>query len=240
MEDIAVVDFSKLKKKKKPTEEAEEHQEAGNELANAQLIDFSKTKKKKAGKDTQEEGAKDEPKQITPAADKKTEEANNFQDPFTYDLLLNRIYDMLKANNPTLGEKTKLVLKPPQVVKMKGKRTAWVNFGEICEKMHRPTDHVCAFMLAELGTEGSVDGEKMILKDKQLVKNIENLLKKYITEYVTCSLCKSPNTELVRDNSTRLHFMKCNNCKSDTRSVATIKAGYHALVKGDRQKAKNA
>lgn len=27
--------------------------------------------------------------------------------------------------------------------------------------MHRPTDHVCAFMLAELGTDGSVDGEKM-------------------------------------------------------------------------------
>lgn len=50
-----------------------------------------------------DEGSKDEAKQITPVADKKAEEGNNFQDPYTFDFLLNRIYDMLKANNPTLG-----------------------------------------------------------------------------------------------------------------------------------------
>lgn len=40
------------------------------------------------------------------------------------------------------------------------KKTLWVNFQEICAMMRRSADHVFQFMMAELGTEGSIDGNK--------------------------------------------------------------------------------
>lgn len=61
----------------------------------------------------------------------------------------------------------------------------------------------------------------------------------FIAEYVTCSMCKSPNTTLKRDSSTRLYNIHCAACGA-SRSVTTIKSGYHATSRADRRKAKNA
>jgi translation initiation factor 2 subunit 2 len=47
----------------------------------------------------------------------------------------------------------------------------------------------------------------------------------------------SLNTELTRDNISRLYFMNCKACGS-ARSVAAIKAGFHATAKGERKKAR--
>ena len=69
-------------------------------------------------------------------------------------------------------------------------------------------------------------------------KQIESLLKKYIVEYVTCHMCRSPGTVLSRDSVTRLYFVKCETCKS-TRSVAPIKAGFHATSRADRRAARS-
>ena len=47
--------------------------------------------------------------------------------------------------------------------------------------MHRNSDHVMTFLLAELGTEGSIDGNgRLVIKGRFLPKQIESLLKKYI------------------------------------------------------------
>ena len=40
-------------------------------------------------------------------------------------------------------------------------------------------------------------------------KYIESLLRKYIVEYVTCQMCRSPNTTLTRDSVSRLFFVHC-------------------------------
>ena len=45
-------------------------------------------------------------------------------------------------------------------------------------------------------------------------------------EYVSCHLCKRPNTNLVKDKNTRLYIMECCNCKA-TRTVTTITAKKH-------------
>ena len=79
----------------------------------------------------------------------------------------------------------------------------------------------------------------MILKGRFTAKHIESLLKRYIVEYVTCNMCKSPDTTLVRDSSTRLMMMTCKVCGSG-KCVAAIKSGYHATNKTDRKKAKAA
>lgn len=57
-------------------------------------------------------------------------------------------------------------------------------------------------------------------------EQIENVLRRYIVEYVTCKTCKSPDTILTKDN--RLFFMTCESCGS-TRSVSAIKSGFQAV-----------
>lgn len=49
--------------------------------------------------------------------------------------------------------------------------------------MNRSQDHVFQFVLAELGTEGSIAGDgQLVLKGKYGPKHIEALLRKYISE----------------------------------------------------------
>ena len=131
-------------------------------------------------------------------------------------------------------------MKPPQLMKVGTRKTLWVNYQEICKMMRRSSDHVFQFMMAELGTEGSIDGSKrLVIRGKFVPRLIESLLRKYIGEYVACQMCRSFNTELTRDSVSRLHFVKCQDCGS-SRSVAPIRAGFHAITKADRRAVRNA
>jgi len=56
-------------------------------------------------------------------------------------------------------------------------------------------------------------------------------------QYVLCPNCRSMDTRLEKDQSTRLYMMHCQNCQS-SRSVETIKFGYHAVKRGERKKLK--
>merc|ERR1711896_66621 len=106
--------------------------------------------------------------------------------------------------------------------------------------MNRPLEHVMSFVLAEFGTEGNMAGEgQLILKGRYQPKHAESLLRKYIKEFVTCEMCKSANTKLQRDPSTRLHMVTCENCNA-SRTASSIKTGYHAVTRADRRAAKQA
>ncbi|KAF8819082.1 putative eukaryotic initiation factor-2 beta [Cardiosporidium cionae] len=157
---------------------------------------------------------------------------------YPYEELLQRIQLLVNEHNPDLTGSKRYTIKPPQVVRVGSKKVAWINFKDICTIMNRNQDHVFQFVLAELGTEGSIAGDgQLVLKGKYGTKHIEALLRKYITEYVTCQTCKSPNTTMTRDNRTRLWQQSCAACGAN-RSVITIKSGFHALGRGERRKAK--
>eukprot|EP00918_Siedleckia_nematoides_P102896 GHVU01224692.1.p1 GENE.GHVU01224692.1~~GHVU01224692.1.p1 ORF type:complete len:252 (+),score=61.85 GHVU01224692.1:116-871(+) len=162
----------------------------------------------------------------------------------SYDVLLERIQNLIRKNNPDLRGAKKYKLAPPQVVRVQAKKIAWMNFSTICASMNRPQEHVRQFVLSELGTlgdiarDGSYDGQ-LILKGKFGPKHFESLLRKYIKEYVTCTMCKSPNTTMEKDSKTRLYTMVCHACNAN-KTVTTIKSGFHAVSKGDRKKAKEA
>lgn len=159
---------------------------------------------------------------------------------YTYNQLLNRVVSFVHQNNPELTDKKRFTMKPPQLMRVGTKKTLWVNFQDICTMMRRNADHVFQFMMAELGVEGSIDGNKrLVIRGKFVPKYIESLLRKYIGEYVVCQMCRSFNTLLTRDSVSRLFFVNCQDCGS-TRSVAQIRAGYHATTKADRRAVRNA
>ena len=159
---------------------------------------------------------------------------------YTYTELLDRLLYTIQTHNPHLVEKKRRNIKPPQLTLLSSKKTLWVNFQEICTMMQRDSQHVYAFFMAELGTEGSIDGnQRLVIRGKYVPKYIESLLRKYVVEYVTCEMCRSPNTSLEKDSHSRLYFLHCNDCGS-RRSVAPIKSGYHATSRADRRAARNA
>lgn len=173
-------------------------------------------------------------------AAQETNDPEDTKANYSYADLLDRVVDLLHANNPDLVEKKRTRIKPPQLQMIGSRKTLWVNFQEICSMMQRDPQHVYSFLMAELGTEGSIDGnERLIIRGRYLPKYIESLLRKYVIEYVTCEMCRSPNTDLIKDQGSRLYFCNCRDCGSK-RSVATVRTGYHATSRADRRAARNA
>jgi len=206
MEEVPLIDFSKIKKKarlvlqlKKTTEEIDD------------LSDFIITKnssKKEDNKENEEINVNTE--------DSKSSEYN-------YQFLLDRIYGLIKTLNPDFIEKTKVNIPVPIVNRVGTSRSVWVNFSDVCNSLNRPTDHLFQFILAELGCEGSLGGEnQFLLKNRYNNKHIESLLKKYVHDYVQCTNCKSTKTTLKKDNSTRMQVLVCSICKSE-KTVSAIR-----------------
>ncbi|GAA5988334.1 hypothetical protein JCM10908_002169 [Rhodotorula pacifica] len=158
---------------------------------------------------------------------------------YHYTELLGRFYSLLYQSHPSLSggsSKKKYTIPPPQLFREGSKRSVFANIADICKRMHRQPEHVIQFLFAELGTNGSVDGSaQLVIKGRFQQKQIENVLRRYIIEYVTCKTCKSPDTTLTKDN--RLFFMTCSSCGS-TRSVAGIKTGFQATTRAARRAAR--
>jgi len=154
---------------------------------------------------------------------------------YKYTELLGRFFTALHAANPALASSLtkRNTVAPPQILREGTKRSVFANITYICRRMHRQPEHVIAFMLAEMGTTGSVDGAgRLVIKGRFMQKQVENVLRRYIMEYVTCKTCKSFDTILTKEN--RIYFMTCESCGS-RRSVSAIKSGFQAQV-GRRKK----
>lgn len=231
-EDIAaMLDLSKKKKKAKKKKDSKKDKSEKK----------SKSSSSSSGADESAFAAqKDLIAKESVAFDEQFPDEHDRKADYSYSDLLDRVVDILTSNNPDLIEKKRRNMKPPQLTRVGTKKTLWVNFQEICTMMQRTPEHVFQFFMAELGTEGSIDGsQRLVIRGKYVPKYIESLLRKYIVEYVTCQMCRSPNTELTKDSSTRLQFVNCKDCGSN-RSVAAIRTGYHATSRADRRAARNA
>lgn len=169
-------------------------------MEDIQVIDFTKTKKL----------AKNAKKVVNIST------ANNLNtNVFDYEMLLTRINNMLRQNNPDSVQKHKVLkIKNPVISKPGGNKCLWTNFKEICNQLNRHEEHLMKFITNELLVEGCINSNNLLLKGKFNAKQIENLIKKYIKEYVQCDSCQSLKTILIKNNQRRAHIMECTNCTS--------------------------
>ncbi|KAF2635680.1 hypothetical protein P280DRAFT_473612 [Massarina eburnea CBS 473.64] len=234
------------KKKKKVKTEGEEGEDV-----------LSGLKKKKKSKKPKEGAADDFEAQLAAKVGDEKEEADAEEEiegdmmkgtgiwqhentsPVPYNMLLNRFFTLLHSQHPDLmssGSKS-YKIPPPQCLREGNKKTIFANISEICKRMKRTDEHVTQFLFAELGTSGSVDGSRrLVIKGRFQQKQIENVLRRYIVEYVTCKTCRSPDSELDKGEN-RLYFVTCNSCGS-RRSVTAIKTGFSAQVGKRRRQQK--
>ncbi|VBB75040.1 Putative eukaryotic translation initiation factor 2 subunit beta [Podospora comata] len=255
-EDADGLDLRLMKKKKKAkVGTAEGDDEAATPVAGEEGIDLLlKKKKKKVPKDNDDFARKLEKLNIEgkageEAAPESEEQEGDWEkgtgifkhdetSTINYSPLLSRFFALLSQKNPdhaSTGTRS-YKIPPPQCLREGNKKTIFANLAEICKRMKRADEHVTAYLFAELGTSGSVDGSRrLVIKGRFQQKQIENVLRTYIIEYVTCKTCRSPNTELSKGEN-RLYFITCNSCGS-RRSVQAIKTGFSAQV-GKRRKNK--
>ena len=70
-----------------------------------------------------------------------------------------------------------------QVAREGTKKTVFTNFLELCKTMNRQLEHVMAFLLAELGTSGNLDGQsRLVVKGRFQPKAFEGVLRRYVNE----------------------------------------------------------
>jgi translation initiation factor 2 subunit 2 len=251
------LDLSLMKKKKKKSKKVDDDAEAApaDDAAAAEDggLDLTLKKKKKKPKAPKDDDfTKQLEKLELQEGTEETEEAPQEQEgdmnegtgiwahdetkTIGYTMLLSRFFSELTQRNPDhvmTGTKS-YKIPPPQCMREGNRKTVFANIADICKRMKRTEEHVTAYLFAELGTSGSVDGSRrLVIKGRFQQKQIENVVRKYIIEYVTCKTCKSPDTELNKGEN-RLYFITCNNCGS-RRSVTAIKTGFSAQV-GKRRK----
>jgi len=150
---------------------------------------------------------------------------------YDYFELLERMQKMLQNEGKSTSafKDAKLRLPPPELVRDGTTKTVWTNFPVLCKKLHRSLDHVLEYTLAELGTNGSIDGsQRLTIRGRFQAKQVESVVRHYVAEFVKCNTCGSTETELKKEN--RMNFLHCNTCQS-RRTVVSIAKGYVAQVR---------
>lgn len=196
------LDLSLMKKKKKKVKKDDaEGGEAAAPAGEDGAIDLSmkKKKKKKLPKEDDEFAKKLEALNLEggegaeAAADNDVQEgdmekgtgiwAHDETKTVNYDPLLSRFFALLAQKNPdhaSTGTRS-YKIPPPQCLREGNKKTIFANLPEICKRMKRADEHVTAYLFAELGTSGSVDGSRrLVIKGRFQQKQIENVLRTYI------------------------------------------------------------
>jgi len=91
-----------------------------------------------------------------------------------------------------------------------GTRTVISNFAQVVLCLRRNKEHLAKFLFKSLATSGDIDGDRLILDRKISSKDINERVEKYVKEFVLCSSCKKPDTELV-DEKGKI-FIRCLAC----------------------------
>ncbi|KAF2674228.1 eukaryotic translation initiation factor 2 subunit beta [Microthyrium microscopicum] len=237
------------KKKKKKVSKPKEDADADTPTAEGDDLDLSaltKKKKKKKPKaddfeaalaeagETGEASEGSEKKEATQEGD-MMEGTGIFEhdntEPILYKNLLGRFFTLLHDRHPDLagasGKNYKIP--PPQCLREGNKKTIFANIPDIAKRLKRSDEHITQFLFAELGTNGSVDGSRrLVIKGRFQSKQIENVLRRYIQDYVSCKTCRGLNTTLQKGDN-RLWYLTCQSCGS-TRTVPAIKTGFSAQI----------
>lgn len=100
-----------------------------------------------------------------------------------------------------------------------GMRTILHNYKEICDVLNRDPHHLLKFLSREMATAGTIDATRAIFQGKFRRDTLEHLIRRYVDYFVTCPICKRPDTKIAKEK--RLSFLICEACgaRSPTRPV---------------------
>ncbi len=125
---------------------------------------------------------------------------------YDYDYLLQRVRDALPD---TIKHHERFEI-PKAEVLHEGKNTIIRNFVSIAKRINRDPMHVYKYLMRELGTAGTIQGERLVLKGRISPSLVQRRIERYVNTYVLCSECGSPDTELRKEG--RVELLVCKAC----------------------------
>ncbi len=134
---------------------------------------------------------------------------------YGYEELLKRA----RSQIPEVSSKRERLELPRIVHSVIGMRTIIHNFKEIAEALNRDPRHLLKFLTREMATAATMQESRIIFQGKFSQVTFERLLQRYMEQFVTCPVCKRPDTKIVKEK--RLSFLVCEACgaKSSIRQL---------------------
>jgi translation initiation factor 2 subunit 2 len=115
------------------------------------------------------------------------------------------------AESPDIEGSSERFEIPDADVRQEGNVTVFENFQQVCDVVGRDEDHVMKFLQNELGTSGHIDesGRARLTGDFN-DQRLDEALSAYVDEYVLCSECGLPDTQLDREQGAVV--LRCEAC----------------------------
>ena len=125
---------------------------------------------------------------------------------FEYDALLDRARDRIPTD---ISERNRWTMPIPEIL-VEGNQTIIRNFSSIVDAMDRDANHVYQYLINELGTSGTREPVRVMLKGRVPPKRIKEKIVAYVKTYILCEQCKAPDTRFIKEDRTTL--LKCQAC----------------------------
>ena len=134
-----------------------------------------------------------------------------------YEKLLKRIEKNLNKNSKVADGRFEL---PPVDVMWEGQKTYLRNFVEYPKIMRRDTTKLLQYLSKEFAVPAERVGDSAMFIGKRDPDDFKRLLEIYVSDYVRCLTCQSPDTRIEKEK--RIHFLICEACGAKS----TIKGKY--------------
>ncbi len=125
---------------------------------------------------------------------------------YDYDELLKRACSQM----PEVSLKRERLELPPLYITTVGMRTIISNFKEVADVLNRDPQHILKFLTREMATAATYHESRAVFQGKFKRDSFERLLQRYMESFVTCPVCKRPDTKIMKEK--RLSFLLCNAC----------------------------
>lgn len=134
---------------------------------------------------------------------------------YNYEELLKRA----RSQIPEVVSKRERLELPRINLSVIGMRTIVYNFKEVAEALNRDPQHLLKFLTREMATAATMQEARVIFQGKFSRETLERLIRRYMESFVTCPVCKRPDTKIVKEK--RLSFLVCEACgaKSSVRQL---------------------
>ena len=109
---------------------------------------------------------------------------------FDYESLLDRAREKIPED---ISSRSRWTLPEPDVL-IEGSQTILRNFNELVSMMDRDADHVYHFLQNELGTSGTRDKGRILLKGRIPPRRIKERIVAYVKAFILCHQCNAPDT----------------------------------------------
>ena len=124
-----------------------------------------------------------------------------------YEKLLKRIEKNLMKNSKAADDRFEL---PPVDVMWEGQKTYLRNFVEYSKIMRREPSKLLQYLSKEFAVPAERVGDSAMFIGKRDPDDFTRLLKIYVSDYIECPACKSPDTRITKEN--RISFLICEAC----------------------------